>query len=389
MNGIVNEKKLLDAMQVPNKLETGAVDWSKITSEVGNGNPVIVSTPGHYFTVDGARQQPDGSTLYHMGTSGTDLKAGAEWMSAADMQRVMGTANGALFADHPQAQGPSLTESIGTTARNVSNAVQVKAQDLLNAVTSTGSNAVDALRQGAQNATSTLGTGLPDITSALNTSQIPGGAQSPLGRAVQGQQLTPAEQLVAGGQTLLGYEQARNEATAALNPARDVPVVGGLINSVTDPLALPGNLGIANAAARGGSAIAGAVGRSTPELVNAAPTVLSAAQPAQVSARLATALGGAAAGGGASYLATDENDPNRWLKVGAGAAGGALVGASIGNLLEHGIPEPPAVLKPPPPPPGSPQRMQWLLDQEKWAPTPPPLETRLLARSSIRITRAT
>jgi hypothetical protein len=36
-------------------------------------------------------------------------------MTAVDMQRLMGKAQGALFADHPLATGPSLTEFLPTS----------------------------------------------------------------------------------------------------------------------------------------------------------------------------------------------------------------------------------------------------------------------------------
>ena len=56
------------------------------------------------------------------------------------------------------------------------------------------------------------------------------------------------------------------------------------------------------------------------------------AQPGIASAQFATRLGGAALGGGATYLGTDPNDPNRWLKVGAGTLAGGLAAGPATDL---------------------------------------------------------
>ena len=106
MKGPGSEQQLLSSMGVNTKLTNG-VDWNAVGQEANTGNPVIVSTPGHYFFIDGFNPA-NGS--YHVGTSGTDLKSGSEWMNPNQMQGLMGTAQGALFADHPL-QGPSIQAS--------------------------------------------------------------------------------------------------------------------------------------------------------------------------------------------------------------------------------------------------------------------------------------
>ncbi len=102
MKGPGSEQQLLNSMGVSTKLTNG-VDWNAVGQEANTGNPVIVSTPGHYYFIDGFN--PANGT-YHVGTSGTDLTHGSDWMSANQMQSLMGQAQGALFADHPLA-GPS------------------------------------------------------------------------------------------------------------------------------------------------------------------------------------------------------------------------------------------------------------------------------------------
>jgi soluble lytic murein transglycosylase-like protein len=106
MKGPASEQALLNSMGISTKLTNG-VDWNAVGQEANTGNPVIVSTPGHYYFIDGFN--PANGT-YHVGTSGTDLKHGAEWMNPNQMQGLMGQAQGALFADHPL-QGPSIQTS--------------------------------------------------------------------------------------------------------------------------------------------------------------------------------------------------------------------------------------------------------------------------------------
>ena len=92
MAGPASEVSLLKSMGVTSHLEQGA-DINKMAADVQNGNPVIISTPGHYFVADGYDPQ---SGAFHVGTSGTDLKHGSEWMTLGQMQAVMGTVQGTL-----------------------------------------------------------------------------------------------------------------------------------------------------------------------------------------------------------------------------------------------------------------------------------------------------
>src|SRR5215475_709225 len=102
MAGAGSEQQLLSKMGINTRLTNG-VDWNAVGQEANTGNPVIVSTPGHYYFIDGFNAA---NGTYHVGTSGTDLKHGAEWMSPNQMQGLMGQATNALFSDHPL-QGPS------------------------------------------------------------------------------------------------------------------------------------------------------------------------------------------------------------------------------------------------------------------------------------------
>ena len=63
---------------------------------------VIVSTPGHYFVVDGFDPR---TGAYHVGQSGLAYRGGSEWMTPAQIEAMAGAPSGALFAEHPLA-GP-------------------------------------------------------------------------------------------------------------------------------------------------------------------------------------------------------------------------------------------------------------------------------------------
>lgn len=122
MAGPSSELDLLKNMGVPAHMENGA-DPSKIAQDVQNGNPVIISTPGHYFVADSYDPR---SGAFHVGSSGTDLKAGSEWMSLDQMQKVMGTAQATLYLDRQVGDGPSVasTMNAGSSSAGVGTPAQ-------------------------------------------------------------------------------------------------------------------------------------------------------------------------------------------------------------------------------------------------------------------------
>jgi hypothetical protein len=100
MAGPASEQALLGKMGIQADL-TPSADWSRITSDVQGGKPVIISTPRHYFTVS---DYDAGSGKYFVGTSGTDLRGGGEWMSADEITSQGRGVNGALHLSAPVAQ---------------------------------------------------------------------------------------------------------------------------------------------------------------------------------------------------------------------------------------------------------------------------------------------
>lgn len=92
MNGVANQKRLLDKMGIPAQLDSSG-DWSKIAKTASAGTPVTISTPGHYFVTDDYDPR---TARYHVGASGTAYRGGKEWMTRQEMEGLSGTINGAL-----------------------------------------------------------------------------------------------------------------------------------------------------------------------------------------------------------------------------------------------------------------------------------------------------
>lgn len=105
MNGVANQKRLMDEIGVPTRVV--GVNWEAYAREASTGNPVMISTPGHYFTADSYNPQ---TGQFHVGRSGLDLRGGKEWMTREEMEARMGASNGALFADNPTVAAPSLAQ---------------------------------------------------------------------------------------------------------------------------------------------------------------------------------------------------------------------------------------------------------------------------------------
>jgi hypothetical protein len=106
MAGLGSEKALMDKLGVATKLVSGA-DWGTFANEARTGNPVTISTQGHYFTADG--WDPN-TNRFHVGRSGLDLKGGSEWMTPEQMTAIMGPVQGGLLADNPQVPAPSVAD---------------------------------------------------------------------------------------------------------------------------------------------------------------------------------------------------------------------------------------------------------------------------------------
>jgi|SRR5580765_1397409 len=82
MAGPASEVNLLHKMGV--KAQSEAWNDARAQQLVSSGTPVIIDTPGHYFVAD--RWDPQRG--YHVGTSGTDLRQGGEWLTPQQMAAI-------------------------------------------------------------------------------------------------------------------------------------------------------------------------------------------------------------------------------------------------------------------------------------------------------------
>jgi hypothetical protein len=105
MNGISNEKRLLDKMGLPSQMEMGA-NWDHIRASALQHQPVILSTPGHYYVIDGFDAK---SGAYHVGQSGKVYRGGSDWLTPEQIAGLSGSPSGALFTAHPLVGGTSGT----------------------------------------------------------------------------------------------------------------------------------------------------------------------------------------------------------------------------------------------------------------------------------------
>jgi hypothetical protein len=106
MAGIDSEAALMDKLGVPVRVVRGP-QWGVFAEEAKTGNPVTISTQGHYFTADG---YDPATNRFHVGRSGLDLRGGAEWMTPEQMTSLMGPVQGGLLADNPQVAAPSTAD---------------------------------------------------------------------------------------------------------------------------------------------------------------------------------------------------------------------------------------------------------------------------------------
>src|SRR5579885_3539138 len=115
MNGIGNEKRLLDAMHINAQLET-PLNWRHVQLDATRGAPVIVSTPNHYWVID---DYDPATGEYHVGQSGLVYAGGAEWMTAARIQELGGGASGGLYIANPLTAPAARPADSGWTAPSV------------------------------------------------------------------------------------------------------------------------------------------------------------------------------------------------------------------------------------------------------------------------------
>jgi hypothetical protein len=108
MAGPQSERNLLTSMGVASRLVDGSPDWNAVAADVQRGNPVIISTPGHYFVAE--RYDPQ-TGRFDFGNSAAILrKAGGQtWFTPDEMAQLgMGAPRASLFMDSPSSPAPSV-----------------------------------------------------------------------------------------------------------------------------------------------------------------------------------------------------------------------------------------------------------------------------------------
>jgi hypothetical protein len=218
MAGAQSEVKLLNAMGVDAHMTQG-VDWSAVGQDAQGGNPVIIDTPGHYYYVDG--YNADTGKL-HVGTSGTDLKGGSEWMSPDQinaMPQSDGNARAAIFADHPLS-GPGQAATTARTQTPSALTMGGNQPDVTSQLLNAGGSALNAL-----SAPGPFGTGFAlqqgqNLASQLLSSPDVQNKAQDVAQAVLNVGGAPAQGFGQTGLDLLNQAQtAANPLTSAVSQA--------------------------------------------------------------------------------------------------------------------------------------------------------------------------
>jgi hypothetical protein len=197
MAGISSEQQLLSKMGIPTKLTN---DMSAMAKEAQTGNPVTISTPGHYFYADG---YDPGTGAFHVGRSGTDLKGGSEWMTPAQMESVMGKIQGGLLADNPtipqDSTAQNVVNQVGGFFSNVGSTIQQATRPITQPVVDAVTGAIGGAGALGDQALSSLNQAVNDAHNNQQ-SQLPGGAFNRLAPGSEGgpPQYTDFGQAAAG-----------------------------------------------------------------------------------------------------------------------------------------------------------------------------------------------
>lgn len=111
MAGPNSEVSLLGQLGVESVYNDGA-GATEVAQEVGQGRPVIIDTPKHYYAVDGYDTDKG---LFHVGGSGLALRGGSEWMSWDQISSHGGGVRGDITIKGNQSgsidQGPSIPDA--------------------------------------------------------------------------------------------------------------------------------------------------------------------------------------------------------------------------------------------------------------------------------------
>ena len=129
MAGPGSEQKLLANMGIAARLENGTPNWQAVAADVQRGNPVIISTPGHYFV---AEQYDPQTGKFNFGQSAAILrKAGGQtWFTPKEIESLgMGAPRASLFMDSPTSPAPSVVAGASTQPSPMRSSDQTSSSD--------------------------------------------------------------------------------------------------------------------------------------------------------------------------------------------------------------------------------------------------------------------
>lgn len=403
MAGLGSEKALMDKMGVATKMVGGA-DWGTFANEARTGNPVTISTRGHYFTADG---WDPATNRFHVGRSGLDLKGGSEWMTPEQMTGLMGPVQGGLLADNPQAPTSTVqvagVQSEPSAAPAARQGIQFLGDEGQTAAGFTApgglgkgflEQAAGAVGEGFSRLGETVQGGLTILDNAIDSSaatanptpaSVPGGGYDPSALRAEttppepgiplrqdvrdlGQQPQPTLLEPGGpvGQVLgqIGELPGLSEADRAARreAVANAPVVGGALGLARGPALLSDEDLLRNARPD-------ELGRAR-DWLELQDQIFKRAPHEPTQAELADALRNFQYGETAAL--------NEVPGAGAARRAGGIDYDALARMRAEARRA--ATRAEPPPPPGSPERQDWLLGRGKWA-TPETTEPNLADRA--------
>jgi hypothetical protein len=114
MSGPQSEDSLLTALGIPHEYRTG-VDWSSLSQQVQSGAIAGVSTPGHYFALEGFNPT---TGQFDTGNSGTAYRAGSRYLTPAQITSLGGAPQASYIVRQNQRGPEQLTTTTATTNYN-------------------------------------------------------------------------------------------------------------------------------------------------------------------------------------------------------------------------------------------------------------------------------
>lgn len=108
MRGPQAQKALMDKLGIPAQFSP-EVNQNAIQQALAEGRIAALSTPGHYFTLQGYNPQ---TGQYDTGQSGQAYRGGGQFLTMAQMQQLGGAAQGQFISDPVQQQAAEIAAAL-------------------------------------------------------------------------------------------------------------------------------------------------------------------------------------------------------------------------------------------------------------------------------------